>query len=550
MNIKNVLLAVTAAACFSLAADNNIVTTLKISQSQDKSTFTLPKTGWVRVEGDLAETVRFDGEGNNDITVRSRSNSATAFLNAGTYSVNAKLTSARRIGTNMYCSMDGKYNTDEMVVIPVNARMSGRAGMFLYNWNYLDKNILDPFPVLLLNAPHTQEIKTWRAQGRKIIRRTTILPKADETLELWNKVASEVEIDGIIPDEFVIPSGRKSAVDSTLGYSNPGIGFGKENLQNIPVWSKEHSAMRFWAWLGIPWNALNSDVEPLVKALRVHGGYIAWESYAFGRNWEKELQTRYLNRAAGFKDQEGGMENFVICPGTFEHIDNNWALDFKVWLDMQLHTVATHPDFKGSAGIGMWIAYYTDPEILRWYSALVKHYAVDGNREILSKQYGFELIPGLVKSPNWENLDPWKTTGDAKLLPVKDSGLKISPYMPKTTANLLQLTARSGETSSASQTIKGLTPQKLYSLEVIAVDPQNEGSEIIYPLAVEISDSEILHRTTRQLTNFIYSKKPTYNVHKICFRATASEVQISLKLTSGTQDKLLIDSVRLTPYFE
>jgi len=291
-------------------------------------------------------------------------------------------------------------------------------------------------------------------------------------------------------------------------------------------------------------------VEPLVKALRPYGGYIAWESYAFGRNYKQELQTRYLNRAAGFKQQEGGMGNFVVCPATFEHIDNNWELDFKVWLDMQLHTVATHPDFQGTAGIGMWIAYYTDPEILRWYSALVKHYAVDGNREMLSRQYGFELRPGLVKSPNWENLTPWQISGDAKLVPVKDSQLKISPYMPKTTANLLQLSASNTQIASASQLITGLTPQKLYTLEVTVVDPQQDGSEIIYPFAVEINHAQIQHTSLRQLTNFIYKHKPVYNAYKIRFKANSSQAQIVLKLTPEAKGSLLIDSVRITPYFE
>ena len=548
--LKTFLLAAAAGASLTLAADNNIVTTLPVTHSNGKSSFVLPQTGWVRIEGQLPSNVVFDGPGNSDVTVKNRGNSATAYLPAAAYSVNAQLTAVRRIGANMYCSMDGKFDTDVPLVIPVNAQMSGRAGMFLYNWNYLDKNILDPFPVLLLNSTHAPAIKEWRAQGRKVIRRTTILPQADQTLELWNRVASEPEIDGIIPDEFVIPAGRKSAVDSSLGYANPGIGFGKENLHNITVWGQEHSSMRFWAWLGIPWNALNSDVEPLVKALRPHGGYIAWESYAFGRNYKQELQTRYLNRAAGFKQQEGGMGNFVVCPATFEHIDNNWELDFKVWLDMQLHTVATHPDFQGTAGIGMWIAYYTDPEILRWYSALVKHYAVDGNREMLSRQYGFELRPGLVKSPNWENLTPWQISGDAKLVPVKDSQLKISPYMPKTTANLLQLSASNTQIASASQLITGLTPQKLYTLEVTVVDPQQDGSEIIYPFAVEINHAQIQHTSLRQLTNFIYKHKPVYNAYKIRFKANSSQAQIVLKLTPEAKGSLLIDSVRITPYFE
>ena len=551
MFAKNVLLAAAAASSLYLAADNNIVSSLKLTCDNNKSSFVLAQDGWVRIEGKLPASITFDGPGSHDFTVQSRrGNSATAFLPAASYTVNAALSSARRIGNNMYCSMDGKFNTDTMVVIPTNARMSGRAGMFLYNWNYLDKNILDPFPVLLLNSTHTKEIKHWRAQGRKVIRRTTILPKADKTLELWNKIAAEPEIDGIIPDEFVIPSGRKSSADSVLGYSNPGIGFAPENLQNITTWSKLHPSMRFWAWLGIPWNALNSDVEPLIKALRSNGGYVAWESYAFGRDCERELQTRYLNRAAGFKNLPGGMSNFVVCPGTFEHIDNNWGIDFKVWLDMQLHTVATHPDFKDTAGIGMWIAYYTDPELLRWYSTLVKHYAVDGKREMLSKQYGFKLQPGLVKSPNWENLDCWQLTGDAKLVPVKESQLKISPYMPKTTVNLLQLTAKNGATASASQQINGLTPQKVYNLEVAVVDPKQDGSEIVYPFAVEIDNAQVLDTMQRQVTNFLYQRKPVYNVYKIRFRANSSQARIVLKQTDNASGSLLVDAVRITPAFE
>ena len=546
--VKTAALTLIAGTGLTLAADNNIVTTLQITYADNQSSFTLAKAGWVRIEGDLADEVVFDAPGSSDVSVKSRSGSATAFLPAATYSVKGKVTSARRIGANMYCSMDGKFNTDVPAVIPDNAKMSGRAGMFLYNWNYLDKNILDPFPVLLLNNVHAPEIKNWRAQGRKVIRRTTILPQADKTLELWNRVASEPEIDGIIPDEFVIPAGRKSAADASLGYSNPGVGFGKDNLQNVVDWGKAHPAMRFWAWLGIPWNALSSDVEPLIKALRVNGGYIAWESYAFGRNWQRELKTRYLNRAAGFKELTGGMENFVVCPGTFEYIDNNWELDFKVYLDMQLHAVATHPDFKGTAGIGMWIAYYTNPEILRWYSALVKHYAVDGEREMLSKKYGFELKPAFVKSPNWENLTPWQIAGDAKLVPVAESQLKISPYMPKTTANLLQLTSDGKQTTSASQQINGLTPQKVYTLEVMAVDPQNDGSEVVYPFTAEVKNAEVLDRSVRQLTNFSYKKKPVYNVYKIRFKASDSSAQIVLQLTGKA--KLLVDAVRITPYFE
>lgn len=550
MKAKVLGLAAAMSIAAGLTADNNIVSTLQLNKNSSDSSFTLHKTGWVRVEGQLPDTVTFQGSGKADVTVASRFNrSAVALLEAGTYTVKSDLASARRIGQNMYCSMDGNFNTDEPVMITVNPRKTGRSGMFLYNWNYLYKNILDPFNVVLLNSTNNPEIKQWRQQGRKIIRRSTILPKTEDTLALWDKVSSEEGIDGIIPDEFVIPAGRKNASDASLGYNNPGMGFNRENLDNITVWAKNHPDMRFWAWLGIPWNALNEDLKPLIDVLNPAGGYVAWESYAFGRKYEQELKSRYLNRASGFKNLPGGMGNFVVCPATFEFIDNNWEVDFKVWLDMQLNAVATHPDFKGTAGIGMWIAYYTDPEILRWYSALVKHYAVDGNTEMLSKQYGFTIQPGLVKSANWENLDPWQISGNAKLVAVKDSKLTLTPYSPKSTANMLLVSGSKDKGVTATQQITGLTPGKVYSLEAIVVDPAQDGSEVWYPFTAQMSGVETLDTTVRQYHDFMI-RKQVFNIYKVRFRADSTGAAIVLKYTPGTDAELLVDSVRITPYFE
>ena len=97
MFAKNILLIALAAGSLYLAADNNIVTSLPVTQSNNQSSFTLPQDSWVRIEGKLPASVTFDGPGNNDFTVQSRGNSATAFLPAASYTVNAQLASARRI---------------------------------------------------------------------------------------------------------------------------------------------------------------------------------------------------------------------------------------------------------------------------------------------------------------------------------------------------------------------------------------------------------------------------------------------------------------------
>ena len=95
-----------------------------------------------------------------------------------------------------------------------------------------------------------------------------------------------------------------------------------------------------------------------------------------------------------------------------------------------------------------------------------------------------------------------------------------------------------------------MIPQKIYTLEVSVVDPQQDGSEIVYPFAVEINNAQIQHTSIRQLTNFVYKHKPVYNVYKIRFKANSRQAQIVLKLTPEARGNLLVDSVRITPYFE
>ncbi len=544
------LLAILLPVAGTAFADNNIVTTLPVTAKGTESSFVLPRDGWVRLSGLTQDTVKLQADGREQI-VKTRNGAAFARLAAGTYTVDAAGIQARRVGENMYCSMDGKFGTDEMVYIPDNNQYSGRSGMFLYNWNYLRKNILDPFPLLLHNSSYNDDVRNWQAEGRRVIRRSTLLDTAEKTLALWNQRASEPGLNGIIPDEFVIPSGRKSATDAALGYANRGIGFQPDVLEAIPEWSKNHPGQVFYAWLGVPWNAENADLAPLHKALSAVGGMIAWESYTFGRSFENELSDRYLRRAAGFKKFDGDMRRFIVCPATFEYADNNVNIDFKVWLDQQLNLVATHPDFKGTGGIGMWIAYYTDPEILQWYSKLVKHYGIDGEKTMLSDQYGFKLKPGLLKDAEWQTLDNWNPSGSLKLVAKADSGLPNSPYFPRSSVNFLQMKRTAGGRNSVAQTLDQLEPGKLYSVEILMTNPAVE-DKTTYDIEVALENAEVISDVLRWMPDFI-SRKPVYNARKIVFRAGDKPVKLVLRETAtttpGVPDTVLIDAVRVTPYF-
>lgn len=202
---------------------------------------------------------------------------------------------------------------------------------------------------------------------------------------------------------------------------------------------------------------------------------------------------------------------------------------------------------KKLGGLSLWTSYYTDPEILRWYTLLVRHYAVDGNTELLYPKYGFTLEPKLLKNPDWESLDSWKTFGNTALVSVKDAGLPLSPYYPQSVTNMLQL---KNANSGASQVVSGLVPGKMYCAYTLFVDPAQDGTQTVYDVEIKVDGVEMEEKTVRQLHDFIKSDKPTFNHIKVVFRAISDKATITLKSGPSAKTALLVDSVHFMPYFE
>ncbi|MCQ2396981.1 MAG: hypothetical protein MJ106_04725 [Lentisphaeria bacterium] len=529
-----------------LLADNNIVTNLKVTHSASGSAFTLPRDGWVRLEGELPKEVVFQSE-KNSVSVLSHNDVAVAWLENGDYTINTTVKSAKRIGNNMFYQMCGHFDTNEMVHIPTDRKTSGRAGMFLYNWNFLRENVLDAFPVLLLNAPMHPEITKWKAEGRRIIGNSGVYPDAKQCLAHWEE-ASVPGRDGFTTDEFVIPAGLKDPSDAALGYTNPGSGFKQEIFDAMKEWHQKHTDMTLWAWLGLPWDALSEDSRPLLKTLDEINGVLLWESYANTRDWRGEFDLRYRQRIDGFRKAAGDYSRIVVAPGTYEFLDINAYVDFKVFLEMQVNLVANNPSMKNLGGISLWTSYYTDPEILRWYTLLVNHYAVEGKTEMLSPKFGFTIENRLLKNAEWESLGSWKCFGKTSLVKANEAGLPASPYYPHSTANMLRLESCE---SGATQIVKGLMAGRMYSVSTLFVDPTQDGGEILYDAEILVDGAEVVESRTRQLNDFLKPDKPTFNHIKTVFKATSDSVSITVKRgekSKGTPP-LFVDSIHFMPYF-
>ena len=96
-------------------------------------------------------------------------------------------------------------------------------------------------------------------------------------------------------------------------------------------------------------------------------------------------------------------------------LEHDPAVDFKYFLDMQVNLVANSPDFKDLATIGYWGTYYGDEEMVRWSFKLMRHYAVEGNKEMLSDRHGFKYNPGFIANPDFaDGLEGWTVSAAAK----------------------------------------------------------------------------------------------------------------------------------------
>ena len=105
----------------------------------------------------------------------------------------------------------------------------------------------------------------------------------------------------------------------------------------------------------------------------------------------RRFNAFFPNAAAGTGIIFGNFNQIPIIS-----LEHDPAVDFKYFLDMQVNLVANSPDFKDLATIGYWGTYYGDEELVRWSFQLMRHYAVEGNRDLLSARYGFHYNPGLL----------------------------------------------------------------------------------------------------------------------------------------------------------
>lgn len=242
-------------------------------------------------------------------------------------------------------------------------------------------------------------------------------------------------------------------------------------------------------------------------------------------------------------------------------------VDYKRFLDLQMHAIATEPVFEGIGGVGYWGSYYGDEEFNRWAYMILRHYAIEGRTDLPSDALGFRYNPDHVLNGDFRGtFAPWTVEGDV-VLDRKDGMGWNSLRRYGGSGDLGDTFAcfRRGESPNRiRQALKGLVPGRRYKLQLALFDAKdmksdvNEGKRI--PLAVRLGrnteiDEDLSwvwvddHRPAGN--NYNNVKFGKVSVQQIVFRAKAETVGVEISDAEAEPGRELgVNSISVNPYFE
>ena len=208
--------------------------------------------------------------------------------------------------------------------------------------------------------------------------------------------------------------------------------------------------------------------------------------------FQEEFQQAVL---VGNHQLPGLKDHLVIClgylsdpPETLNRLPN---INYKVFMDMQFHFLATNSAFQGLFGIQEYLSSYADEEVLRWAHRLFRHYCIEGRREQFSEE---PFVLTYLENPDFlEGLNGWQAepaTGGS-IRPGNLPGFSwLQGRFPEINiGDQGALFQRSDQRPNRlRQTLKGLEPGRWYSLKLIAADVNQLDLQQQLGLFVDIRD--------------------------------------------------------------
>lgn len=445
-----------------------------------------------------------------------------------------------------------------------------RGGAIMRGWDYLKRpEIWNNYNVVVSVMgiePYAPYITEWRQKGGKwLIKGSLLGTKTTGTRGpyQWEKMMENSLVDGIIIDEFLTRA---------------------EDIKQYPIWADlitkvgKNPRCRDKTLYGFT-GGYSSVKKPLLGPIFESGFGIAPERYLSEKEDENKADRhleKYLvkDMQKWTKNYPGSEGNLVIILAPDDCIpamswDRFPHVNFKVYLEKQFNLIANHPAFKDLYGVGFWTAHNMSEEILQWYTKLVRHYLIEGNKYTLSKDpYILTHLdnPGFEREEKGWNFAP-ALKDTIKIIDVKQLGFenrKRYSAIPEGKKVLYTKRAKH-KPNIISQKIKNLSPTRLYSLKVYNADFQDFKTRKRISISIQLKGVEVLDKKSSDEV-FLYDTvnnrkgepvKICWNQHYRVFRAQTSSGELVLsdwKLSidaGGPQNQEIIwDFIELQPYFE
>ena len=456
-----------------------------------------------------------------------------------------------------------------------------------YNMAYLDRiGLLDSINVLIERRPvaeNAAHVRQWRDQGKKLIVRYpmyTIPSDVDGNFKAWTDDRTEgrglagEDYDGIIVDEF-----------SGWGHSG---GLGRYPLYAEAV-RRIAQDQRFKGKVVYPYcmPMYNSEIAmEFLRTVTSVGYKWAEEKYLTEQPTQEAAQyymdlrlrqnlLRYHKTVPDCARQMIYTLGFMSAPPLTLNAEP--GVDYKVYMDMQMHLLANDPVFFGLYGIQWYHNGYADEEYLRWSAKLFRHYGIEGRKERLTND---PYILPHIKNPDFdEGKSGWT------LQPAEEGGISIghaTGYGALQTRTLggnkkagdnFLLTRRSAKAPNRfSQQIRKLTPGRTYSVKMFTADygdmkkgkSKNETHHVNIRIdGVDlIPDKEFHQLFPSGLTGRVYGPFNRGNslyltYHRVVFRAKATEAVLTISDWASDTDpggavgqELMFNFIEVQSYLE
>ena len=379
-----------------------------------------------------------------------------------------------------------------------------------YDWDFLRRSgTLSNVNVIIGSDPKTQEshIREWKSKGGRWILERWIGPQksADECYQRWARTGFDHPlVDGVMVDEFG-SSGKPMYIEAT-----------KRMHKDFP-------GKIFYPYCGAFYST--DSGQAFARLVMEYGYKFSREEYLPEQPTQDDgwryLKTRLGGEIMGWQRVfPDAQKHIVMCFGVLcsppESLNRDPSVDYKVWQDMQFNFIANNPSFFGLHGIMEYTSGYADEESLRWIAKLYRHYCIEGKTEMLSKQYGFAYKLNHIENPDFEEgKKGWTLTPcrpDSIGFGSKDGLSWAQGRYPRTSKGdvFLWMKRCAERPNSFSQTIKNLTPGKLYSVKMYAGEHKNLQKKQKLAVSVKIDNVDLVKDKCFQHVYGNYHVKNTY----------------------------------------